>query len=335
MLSSLIVVSSLSAATTLRDAGERTGRFIGTAVNYYHEQQDVQYPTVVEREYNLYTAENSCKFSETEPQQGVFTFDRCDYIYNTSKANNATFRGHNLCWGVHNPGWLVNGTFTSSQKTDILKNHITTVAARYVSKAYSWDVVNEAVSDHPNPSNSSDIFKQNVWYPDIPNYVDLAFLTASKSAGGSKLFYNDYNILDINTKSTAVYNMIKGMKERGVPVDGIGFQCHITEQMNINTAAANFQRFASLGLEIHVTELDISCDQSCTLDQQAAKYEQVLKLCLDQPSCKSFETWGFTDKYLWNTKIQRPLPFNATYGKKPAYYTLLKTLNAYNATMAL
>ena len=62
---------------------------------------------------------------------------------------------------------LVNGSFTPSQKIEILKNHITTVIQHFKKgEIYSWDVVNEAISD--NPKNGS-IFKDNVWYPDIPN----------------------------------------------------------------------------------------------------------------------------------------------------------------------
>ena len=59
-------------------------------------------------------------------------------------------------------------------------------------------------------------------------------------------------------------------------------------------------RFAKLGLEIHITELDIKCTPQnsglpCTpnlLNAQAAVYAGILKTCLDQPKCTSFETWG-------------------------------------------
>ena len=299
---------------------------------------DVTYAKIGAEQYNLVTAENGCKWSATEPQENKFDFTQCDYIYYFAKNNSMIFRGHNLCWGVYNPNWLTQGGFSPDQLKQILQNHITTVMQHYSeNNAYSWDVVNEAVSDSPSPGN---IYKTNVWYPAIPDYVDLAFQYAKQANPDTKLFYNDYNILMdstwMKTKSDTVYQMIKNMTSKGIKVDGIGFQAHVKASMyplNYDSIVSNFQRFADLGLEIHVTEMDVSDPQN---DQtlQANMYNTVLRACRAVKSCKSFETWGYTDKYTWLGESNHPLPFDQNEQPKQAAYTIeAELLNSSTTTV--
>ena len=97
-------------------------------------------------------------------------------------------------------------------------------------------------------------------------------------------------------KSNAVYAMVKGMVERGIPIDGVGFQVHVAHTYaQFDGVAANMERLARLGLQIHLTELDVTCEAThCTLEEQASVYRSMLRVCLREPACTSFETWGFT-----------------------------------------
>jgi len=217
-----------------------------------------------------------------------------------------------------------------------LEDYITTVVKRYNSTPIAWDVVNEAVAD-----SGTDLFKNNVWYPDIPDYVDFAFRTARAANPTVKLFYNDYNIASSTgwsaTKSQKVYDMVKSMKQRGVPIDGVGFQLHVdlTYGSMIQGVVQNLARFAGLGVEVHMTEVDVSCSpygQNCpswTPDKeqtQAQIYAGLIQACLGQPKCTNFETWGFTDKYSWLGVGNHPLPFDENYRPKPAFNSLLQSL---------
>jgi GH35 family endo-1,4-beta-xylanase len=76
------------------------------------------------------------------------------------------------------------------QLTQALTSHIVNVAGHYAGKVYCWDVVNEAVSDSSDPS---EILKPTIWYPALPDYLDLAFHTAHAADPHAKLFYNDYS----------------------------------------------------------------------------------------------------------------------------------------------
>ena len=152
----------------------------------------------------------------------------------------------------------------------------------------------------------------------------------------AKLFYNDYNGETMNVKSDTIYAMAQDFKNRGVPLDGIGFQFHIDLSFDnpatLASVTSNFQRFAALGLEIHITELDIRLNDSSTasLNAQAKLHGELATICVQQPSCKLFQTWGFTDKYSWIPSFFPgegwALLWNANYQKKPAYSSVNKAL---------
>jgi len=205
------------------------------------------------------------------------------------------------------------------------------VVSHYKGQLYSWDVVNEAVSDSPNANN---YLKTNVWYPAIPNYVDLAFQWARAVDPKTKLFYNDYSAEGSGAKSDAVYNMLSSMKKRGIPVDGVGLQYHVSlgYSPNIADVITNIKRLVALGLEVQITEMDVSLNggngnENTELQQQATIYGQVLNACLAFPNCSAFVSWGFTDKYTWLGSNEQPLPFNEAYQPKPAFNSLVSDLS--------
>lgn len=314
----------------LRDLATAKNRFVGSCSNHAYLSTDANYTAVLAQQYSIVTPENEMKWGATEAQQGVFTFEQGDMIVAYAQKANQHVRGHNLCWGVYNPTWLTSGNFTGTQLQAILQNHINNVVAHYKGQLYSWDVVNEAVSD--SATNTS-YLKPSVWYPAVPNYVDLAFQFAREADPNVKLFYNDYGAEEINAKSNAVYNMLKSMKERGIPVDGVGLQYHVSLGWypNITSVIENIQRLSALGLEVHITEMDVGCTGNATQQvkfaEQAKIYQPVLAACLSAPQCAAYVTWGFTDKYTWLGSDETPLPFDINYNPKPAFYALAEDLS--------
>ena len=111
----------------------------------------------------------------------------------------------------------------------------------------------------------------------------------------------------MNPKSDAVYAMIKDFKQRGVPIDGVGLQLHISKlDFDADPIAKNIARLSALGVQVHITELDVSLPVDATgairsddLQRQADIYRNVLHACLQNPGCTAVQTWGFTDKYSW------------------------------------
>ena len=136
-------------------------------------------------------------------------------------------------------------------------------------------------------------------------------------------------------KSDAVYNMIVNMTSKGIPIDGIGFETHLEVNpgeypLDYDNIVTNLKRFSDLGLEIHITEMDIKCDCSSfseTIEtEQAQMYQDVLRACLATPNCKNFESWGYTDKYTWIGSNEYPLPFDINFKPKTAAFYIEQQL---------
>lgn len=317
---------------TLRQAAAKRGVYIGTATNVagLTNASEPLYKQTEQAQFSLTTAENACKWGPIHPEQDTYTFEDCDYIFAEALAAKQVVRGHNLCWHTENPPWLLNGKWSPTQLTSILQDHIAKVVTHYNTSAYAWDVVNEALDNNGlKPSQP--------WYPAVPNYIDVAFQAARKAGGPDvKLFYNDYSVEGMSPKSDQMYKLVKSMQDRNIPIDGVGLQFHwgVQGHDSLDSVAQNMARFAALGLEIHITELDIKCTpknsgQPCTpnlLNLQAQLYADILKTCLAQPKCTSFETWGFTDKHTWIGSASAPLLFDVNYKPKPAFDALVNLL---------
>mmetsp|Transcript_15992 Transcript_15992/g.24100 ORF Transcript_15992/g.24100 Transcript_15992/m.24100 type:complete len:407 (+) Transcript_15992:42-1262(+) len=331
-------------ATTLREAGEAIGLPIGTCVgvNYYDQPQNTTdqelYRELIHDQASLIVAENSCKWPATEPSDGVFDFTKCDIVRDIATKSNQIFRGHNLCWGVHNPDWLVNGNFTSEQLKEKLIRHVKTLVKKYGTDAFAWDVVNEALTDDQSTPTGEVVYKvSDPWYPAVPDYVELAFTAAAEARTSDKplLFYNDYGVSSAtgctSHKSDMMYNMVKELLSKGVPIDGVGFQMHLYSGFpDAQGIESNFKRFADLGLKVMVTELDVLCSENYTEaeeEKEAELYAAVLAACMDENACIAFGMWGLTDLHSWRKASEHPLPFDDAYKPKLVFKALLDTLN--------
>jgi len=326
-----------STATLAQNAAKHSLKVGAAAVSPY--LSDTSYASILGSEFNELTAENEMKFASVAPTSPTENYAGADALVSFAQAHQMSVRGHTLVWHQQVPSW-VSPSDTTAQLNTILQNHITDEVTHFAGKVYAWDVVNEAFNDDGSGSTPATV-RSTIWY-DNPGigfagmgtaYIEQAFNWARAADPTAKLFYNDYNIETENPKSDAVYAMAQDFTNRSVPLDGIGFQFHINPSFdtpaNLASVTANFQRFAALGLDIHITELDIALADSSTasFNAQAKLYGELATICLQQPKCKLFQTWGFTDKYSWIPQFIPghgwALPFDANYQKKPAYTSIL------------
>ncbi|MFT6877087.1 MAG: endo-1,4-beta-xylanase, partial [Granulosicoccus sp.] len=120
--------------------------------------------------------------------------------------------------------------------------------------------------------------------------------------------------------------LMQSLKDANTPVDGVGFQMHLDADFDLyDEVTTIFQTIADLDLDIYITELDVSIRDGQTEEQQAKVFEDVLSVCLTQPRCKAYQTWGFTDQYSWRAELS-PLILDKRYQVKPAYLALQKRL---------
>lgn len=333
-----IVGQSAGFAQSLRQEAQKLGLQVGAAVDPARFSEPL-YAETVANQFNMVEPENAMKWPATEPARGQFSFAAGDQVVEFAEAHQMKVRGHNLLWGISNPAWLTEGHFTPDQLRSIMKNHIITVVSHYRGKVFAWDVVNEAFDRDGR-------LKHTLWY-DRPGiglagrgtaYLAQAFRWAHQADPNALLFYNDYAAEGLNAKSDAIYAMVKDFKRRHVPIDGVGLQMHLMDLNQIPTSvAANIARLAALGVQVHITEMDVALPvdaggkplHRADLSRQAKIYGEMATLCAEQPGCTAFQTWGFTDKYSWIPHYTRGkkgdgLLFDSNYHPKPAYRAVLK-----------
>ncbi|GAA3017984.1 endo-1,4-beta-xylanase [Streptosporangium longisporum] len=311
---SVAISAPADAASTLgASAAERGGRYFGAAVAA-GKLSNSTYVNILNREFNSVTAENEMKWDATEPQRGTFTYANANRIVNHALGQGMKIRGHALLWYQQQPGWARN--LSGSDLRNAAINHVTQVATYFRGKIHSWDVVNEAFEDGGSGARRDFNLQRtgNDW-------IEAAFRAARAADPGAKLCYNDYNTDGINAKSTAIYNMVRDFKARGVPIDCVGFQSHLGGSLS-GDYQANLQRFADLGVDVQITELDVAQGSN-----QANIYAGVTRACLAVARCTGITVWGIRDNDSWRGG-ENPLLFDASGNKKAAYTSTLNALNA-------
>jgi endo-1,4-beta-xylanase len=318
-----------TAEPSLRASALQHGLLIGSAVSYPALIQDPLYSQTLSREFSILTPENAMKFDAIHPSQKVYDFSEADAIVTFAKQHGMQVRGHTLVWDQALPKWLTARNFNRDEMIGILKDHILTVVGHYRGQVAAWDVVNEAVADNGS-------LRDSIWLRTIgPEYIEMAFAWAHEADPRAQLFYNDYGNQDLGGKSNAIYALMQGLIKRGVPINGVGFQMHLTLNgpPRSQDVVANMKRLGELGVDVHITEMDVRIPDASTaisLAPQAGVYREMLQACLSATNCNAFVLWGFTDRYSW---IPHAFPgygggliFDESYKPKPAYYALLAAL---------
>ncbi|TYP76828.1 endo-1,4-beta-xylanase [Paenibacillus methanolicus] len=308
-----------------------------------NEIQDPNGPDaqLLQKHFNSLTAGNELKWDATEPQEGQFDFTRADKIVDFATANSIASRGHTLIWHSQTPNWVFYDAEGKLASKELLfarmKKHIETVVGRYKGEIYAWDVVNEVLE--PGDKQPGGL-RNSLWYQIAgEEFIEKAFVYAHEADPDAKLFINDYNT-NMPEKRQNLYDLIKRLKTKGIPVDGVGHQTHIgIEYPTVQEIDDQFQAFRDLGIEQQVTELDMSvytndadAYETFPLElqlKQAKRYKEifdVFKKHADQLTAVIF--WGKDDLNTWLrtfpvTRNNWPLLFDERLQAKYAYWAIV------------
>jgi len=336
---------SVVAQTTLKSLATERGRYVGSILNseWFNGSVTAGYENIHKAQFNVVVAENEMKFDALEPSQNTFSWTKADKLLAYAEANGMRVRGHALAWHSQVPGWVTNGNFNRTQLLAILKNHITTVVGHYKGRIHEWDVVNEAINDNPVGWRGI-VGGTSVWAKTIgSDFIDSAFVWAHAADPDADLYYNDYSLewgISGSTKAAFLLTAVDNWVKNGIPITGVGTQTHI-ETGHTSTPAnirALAKALAAKGLTLQITELDIGFSTSGTrtaaeLAIQGHLYAQFMDVFLEEPNMNTFMMWGFTDKYSWLPSSQNRydgLIYDANYNKKPAYDSLIASLNRHS-----
>jgi endo-1,4-beta-xylanase len=313
--------------SSLRELADQQNLVIGAAVEPDLLDNPV-YAKTLSSQFNSLTPENRTKWQFIHPEKDRYDFSGADKLVEFAMNNNMKVKGHTLVWHSQNPEWLTTGTWTKEELLDILKDHIMQVAGRYKGKIHSWDVVNEALD--------GGLLRDTIWHQVIgPEYIEKAFIWAHEADPEAKLILNDYGVVELNAKSNAMYTLAQELLDKGIPIHGVAFQCHLVfeDPPDFASVYANVKRFVELGLDVEFPELDIRIRGEVTpekLEKQAEIYKKLMEIALVFPKCSLFTMWGFTDAHSWVPNFFKgtgsALIFDEQYQPKPAYYALQEAL---------
>ncbi|WP_438494837.1 endo-1,4-beta-xylanase [Paenibacillus sp. IHBB 3054] len=311
---------------------------IGAAVN---PRTIVSQEHLLAYHFNSITAENEMKFESLHPAEDVYDFSEADKLVAFAREHQLAMRGHTLVWHNQTTDWLFQDKAGSpvSKETllDRLKSHIGTVVGRYRNDIYAWDVVNEVIADEGEA-----LLRPSKWL-DIagPEFISKAFQFAHEADPKALLFYNDYNESHPH-KRDKIYALLKSLLEQDVPVHGVGLQAHWNlYDPALDDVRATIEKYAALGLQLQLTELDMSLfrfDDKRTdlksppaelLELQAERYDVMFRLLKEYREVISSVTfWGAADDYTWlddfpvRGRKNWPFLFDEQHAPKPAYNRL-------------
>ncbi len=312
---------------------------IGVAVNNRNVTDPDQIKVVL-REFNSITAENAMKPQPTEPKKGEFNWKDADEIANFCRANGIKMRGHTLMWHSQIGSWMYQdekGNLLPKEEFYAnMKHHIQAIVERYKDVVYCWDVVNEAVADSPVYPGRPELRDSPMYKIAGEEFIYKAFEYAHEADPDALLFYNDYNDAE-PAKSQRIFNLVKRMKDAGVPIDGIGMQAHYNVYgPTMKEVDDAIKLYSTVVDHIHLTELDIRVNEDMggglrfnqgkatvadwekTLQQdQYTQLFKVLRKHKDVIDCVTF--WNVSDKDSWLGVRNYPLLFDENYKPKQAY----------------
>lgn len=321
---------------------------IGVAVAPYNLKSDEA--NFILKEFNSLTPENAMKMAPIHPRENEYNWRDADSIVAFAERNGLRLRGHNLCWHNQAPNWMFvdkdGKTVTKEVLLQRLKDHITTVVNRYKGKLYAWDVVNEAISDKPD-----EYLRPSKWYQICgEEFIAKAFEYAHAADPNAILFYNDYNEISA-VKRAKMYRLVKGLKDAGVPIGGIGLQGHwAINEPSRSQLDSTIKQFADLGLKVQITELDISvypkehnarerrpedADTTFTPEKQQRQideYKTIFEVFKKYRKVISGITfWNVSDRRSWldgfpvRNRKDYPLLFDRNLQPKAAFWEVVKT----------
>ena len=329
---------------SLKYYANQNGKSIGTAISLYkNDLTDSSLPETeaVGFQFNMLVAENEMKPEAFGGKNGSFYFGTADKLVNFGVRKKMVVRGHCLVWNQQSPDWISSDggktndkNWTREEALKIMKNHITNVMQHFKGKVREWDVVNECLDDNQSAVRTNpdayELKKNCVWQQAIgDDYVDSAFVYAHQADPDAILYLNDYGVeFQGKAKSAAFYNLAVRMKNAGIPIHGVGLQCHFSIGDVDSVKFDNtIRRFEEAGLLCIITELDMGIPDTSekNLLEQARNYRVITDIMLNHDNCPSMVIWGLKDNNSWR-ESSSPLLFTAQLDKKPAYYAVRSAL---------
>ncbi|MFN3533657.1 MAG: endo-1,4-beta-xylanase, partial [Candidatus Brocadia sp.] len=328
------------------------GISLGTEFSWWRMQDPRYYDLIFNNYDTLILSEFSWKGFWRG--RGDYDFESLDRIVDWAVRHGFRVRASHLVWGATEessdvlPDWLRQGKYSRDEYIQILNEHVITVVSHFKGRVTEWSIANEAVSR--SAWKGADFWMDKIG----PEYIELSFRWAREADPDAILIFNDNNNespRDAETRrvTTKMYDTIKGLREKGVPIDVVGMQMHLLLKYSSQIPPKKqdvfdtMRKFGKLGVKIYITEFDVDVhkvpgSQKERWEYQANLYRDMLEACLESKVCTSFATWGVSDSTSWITCEEKwcvkvpdadPLMFDKDFNPKPAYFAVRNVLLQY------
>ena len=236
---------------TLRNVYE-DAFYIGTAINKFQiEETDSVMAKIVGNDFNSITAENIMKSMMIHPERDSFNYELADKFVALGEKYDMFIHGHTLIWHSQLSPWFQT-IEDSLEFASATERHVKDIVTHYKGRINSWDVVNEALNEDGTLRKSVFLDKMG------EDYLANAFKWAAEIDPKADLYYNDYNMTNADKRKGAI-RLVQNILDKGIKVDGIGMQGHWhLDSPSIEDIEQSILDYASLGVKVAITELDVS-----------------------------------------------------------------------------
>jgi endo-1,4-beta-xylanase len=297
---------------------------VGVAVQA-EQLDDPAYAALLAQQASQVTPEWQMKMEYIVGPDGAFRFDAPDRIAAFARAHGMRLFGHTLVWYAEAPAAFVNLDESRIAFRDAYANYITAVVGRYRGQAVGWDVVNEAVNEDGHG------WRENLWSRKLGllEHMRLAYEIAQAADPNATLLLNDYYLELLPRKRATYLRLAEALLKAGAPLGGLGCQTHVNADLRTGAIKEAIADLASLGLPIHISEMDVSRARVRGLSadgwagRQQALYAEAAEAFMALPPSQrfAFTVWGLRDSDSWLRKesaSDAPLLFDPAGRPKPA-----------------
>jgi endo-1,4-beta-xylanase len=289
---------------------------------------DPQFARLLHANFNQITPEWEMKMEAILQQDGSLDFTLADAIAQVAADGAMGLHATTLVWHEQKAPAFEALDGQKARFGAAYRDYILAVAGRYRGKARGWDVVNEPVRNDAAGYYDS-VFSRNLG----PGHIEDAFFLAREADPQAVLFLNDYNLEYMPQKRLLFLKLAERLLKAGAPLGGLGSQTHLVASSRTGQVTAALKDLASLGLAIHVSELDVSTkdgtylgmDQRERLERQALLVAETVEAFNALPAAQRYAltVWGVRDKDAWKSRppndgTDKPLLFDDAGQPKPA-----------------
>ncbi len=322
------------------------GKFLIGAAGDLRGYSDTELANI-KAQYDILTPENCMKPQPIHPSEDMYNFTIADTLVDWCQKNGLKVWGHTLLWHAQTGRWFFLGPDSQPASRELamerLKKHIFTVVGRYKGRVLGWDVVNESIAD--SAAGETENLRDRSWYKTIgPDVITMAFKWAHEADPNAKLYYNDYNIeqgaVENKGKHASSMILLKRLLAEGAPITGVGIQGHWYLEVNLADVEKAITDYASLGLKVSITELDVTAtgsnsgafgvrgaDRTIPKEnylKQAEVYKKLFEIFKRHANVIERVTfWGISDRRSWRWG-QDALLFDRQLQPKPAFNAVVE-----------